>query len=275
MAVQSGTLDDVELFLFTDNTTAEYAYYKGNSSNKDLFELVERLHKLTMDGRAILHVIHIAGTRMIECGIDGLSRGITTEGVMQSNHIMSYVPLHLNAFERSAEMVTWFERWWPKNHIGPLHIMSTEDWFKEMKTEGGYLWIPAPGSADVCVEQMCKHIFKRPWNMHIFVCPRLWTSIWRKQLRKATDICFDMQADQNPWDSSQYEPLIFSIYFPLSKHPPWRYRRLDPVVSLERKLPRMWQGDQRRAASVLQQLCISAWRFRKVPSLLVPRVLQV
>jgi hypothetical protein len=274
-AVQDGSLDDTELFLFTDNTTAEYAYYKGNSSNKDLFELVERLHSLTMDGRAIIHIIHISGKRMIECGIDGLSRGITTEGIMQQKHIMSFVPLHKNVFERSTAMATWMNEWWCSDQLGPLNILSPDDWFTTQSDEGGYLWTPAPAAADVCVEQMGKHIFKRPWNIHIFICPRLWTSIWRKQLKKTTDICFELRAIESPWDSSQHEPLMFAIYFPLSRNSPWRYRRLEPLVSLERKLPGMWEENQRRAASVLQQLCLSSWRLREVPSRLVPRMLQV
>ena len=274
-AVRDGSLDNTELFLFTDNTTAEYAFYKGNSSNKDLFELVERMHTLTMDGRAIIHIIHIAGTRMIECGIDGLSRGITTEGIMQQKHNMSYVPLHKNVLERSSEFENWIHNWWSQDDLGPLHVLTPDDWFKVHREEGGYLWTPAPAAADVCVEQMGKHIFKRPWNLHIFVCPRLWTSTWRKQLKKTTDISFEMKANQTPWDTSQHEPLIFAVYFPLSQHSPWRYRRLEPVVSLERKLPGMWQEDQRGATSVLQQLCISSWRFREVPSRLVPRLLQI
>jgi hypothetical protein len=35
-----------EIFLFTDNSTAERAYYKGTSSAEPLFELVLRLRKL-------------------------------------------------------------------------------------------------------------------------------------------------------------------------------------------------------------------------------------
>jgi hypothetical protein len=41
--VQSGELADTELFILTDNTTAEGCYYKGNSDNKKLFMLVLRL----------------------------------------------------------------------------------------------------------------------------------------------------------------------------------------------------------------------------------------
>ena len=40
---REGTLVDIEVFFFTDNSTAEGSYYKGNSPNEYLFKLVVRL----------------------------------------------------------------------------------------------------------------------------------------------------------------------------------------------------------------------------------------
>ena len=48
--------------MFTDNSTAESVYYKGNSSSQHLFELVLCLRKLEMRGVLVLHVVHVAGT---------------------------------------------------------------------------------------------------------------------------------------------------------------------------------------------------------------------
>ena len=73
-------LSDCELFLCTDNLVAECAYYKDLSSSRSLFfVLVLRLRKLQMASNIILHMIHISGKRMINCKIDGFSRGITME----------------------------------------------------------------------------------------------------------------------------------------------------------------------------------------------------
>ena len=43
-----------------------------------------RLHKLRLqrEGGLILHVIHIAGTRIKNRGVDGLSRGDLLDGMM-------------------------------------------------------------------------------------------------------------------------------------------------------------------------------------------------
>jgi len=99
--VQTGRLKDCELFIFTDNTTAEAAYYKGNSDSRALFELVVRLRRLDMVGGLRLHVVHIAGTRMIASGVDGLSRGNLTEGLLLQptpTSFCSFVPLTCRPF---------------------------------------------------------------------------------------------------------------------------------------------------------------------------------
>ena len=54
-----------------------------------------------MKGGLILHVNHISGKRIPECGVDTLSRGNTTEGVMTGKQLMCYLPLYLSALDRS------------------------------------------------------------------------------------------------------------------------------------------------------------------------------
>jgi hypothetical protein len=63
--VEEGKLDGCEVFVFTENTTAEAAFYKGNSSSQHLYELVLRLRELEMMGNLRLHVVHVSGMRMM------------------------------------------------------------------------------------------------------------------------------------------------------------------------------------------------------------------
>jgi hypothetical protein len=49
---------------------------KGNYTLKPLFDLMLRLRKMEMKGQLLLHVVHVAGMRMIKEGVDGGSRGI-------------------------------------------------------------------------------------------------------------------------------------------------------------------------------------------------------
>jgi hypothetical protein len=98
---KEGRLQGCEEVVFTDNSIAEAAFFKGTSSSILLFNLVLRLRKLELAQRCMLHVVHVAGTRMLGQGSDGLSRGNFTEGVMMGRSITSYVPLSGSASERS------------------------------------------------------------------------------------------------------------------------------------------------------------------------------
>ena len=54
-----------EIFLFTDNFVFESTFYKGHSrASPKLSEIILRLRKAERDGGLVLHVIHVAGTRM-------------------------------------------------------------------------------------------------------------------------------------------------------------------------------------------------------------------
>jgi hypothetical protein len=68
-----GKIDGAELFLFTDNSTAESAFHNGTSSSPTLFGLVVQLKKLQLIYGLRIHLIHVAGTRMIAQGTDGIS----------------------------------------------------------------------------------------------------------------------------------------------------------------------------------------------------------
>jgi len=105
--VTEGLLSGAEVFVFTDNFTAEAAFCKGNTSSKTLFDLVLRLRTLEMNGLVQLQVIHIAGTRMMTQGTDGLSRGNLTEGVMSGTPVLQFIPLHLSALVRQPALLPW------------------------------------------------------------------------------------------------------------------------------------------------------------------------
>ena len=99
----TGFLNDSEVFLFTDNSTAEAAFWKGTSKSRKLLALVLRLRQLEMKTEMILHLIHVSGTRMIQVGADGLSRGDHSTGVMAGKDMLAHIPLHKLALERSAQ----------------------------------------------------------------------------------------------------------------------------------------------------------------------------
>ena len=116
--INEGGLEGSEIFLFTDNSTAEAAFYKGTSSSEKLFEAVLRLHMLEVNKGVIIHFIHVAGTRKIVQGTDGLSRGDLGEGIMNGGSMLSYIPLHLNALQRAPDLKQWVASWVTPNEAG-------------------------------------------------------------------------------------------------------------------------------------------------------------
>ena len=109
----SGLLHDHDVFLVTDNSSFEGANNKGHSPSKHLSEIVFQVHKAERDGGFILHVNHMSGKWMKASGVDGLSRGDLTEGMMGGQDPLSYIPFHRGADERSNGLVgTWVQSWW-------------------------------------------------------------------------------------------------------------------------------------------------------------------
>jgi hypothetical protein len=184
--VADGTVRDGEIFLFTDNATAEAVFYKGNSGSKALFELVLRLRKLEMDGSLILHVTHVSGTRMQDEGGDGASRGDHSMGAMRGHSVLDYVSVDKGALELEPGLEDWIKSCWA-GAGGPLITLSPEDWFERAMTQGSYLWAPLPAAADVAAELMARAIHKHPQSGHVFVVPRLMTARWRRRVSRLCD----------------------------------------------------------------------------------------
>ena len=90
-----------------------------------LFEIVMRLHQVQIRGEIISHVIHIAGKRMIEAGIYGLSRGNNLGGMMRGMNHIQFVPLDQVAVPRLAKLETCISTWLEDN----LNILRAKYWF--------------------------------------------------------------------------------------------------------------------------------------------------
>ena len=108
---ENGELQGHEIFLFADNSVSEAVVLKGSSTSLLLYELVVRLWKLEMRYLCRIHFIHVAGTRMIYQGTDGLSRGDLMEGVMKGETMLSHIPIALSAFERWEGLRIWVVSW--------------------------------------------------------------------------------------------------------------------------------------------------------------------
>jgi hypothetical protein len=184
--------------MFTDNSTVEAAIHSGRSTSPRLRALVIRFLALQTLHECSIEVIHVAGTRMIAQGTDGISRGALNEGVMNGESMMSFIPIHLSATARSPLLQDWLRSWLP----GSPRFLEPLDWFQlghgiagygrnfeqsvvpVLCEPGQFVWTPPPYAADMVVAELRKSRLKRAQHLHAFVCPRLCAPMWRRHFFK-------------------------------------------------------------------------------------------
>jgi len=275
--VQAGHLKYSEVWVFTDNSTSEAVFWKGHSPSRKLNDLALRLHLLEMHGDIRIHMIHIPGSRMIDQGTDGLSRGDLTEGVMTGESMLSHVPLRFTALDRQPLLVRWVQSWVPSP---TLTTLSVQDWFSTGHGIGGwarsatglhhpselptqwFLWSPAPALTDAMLDGLEEARHKRKQHNHIILVPRLMTFAWRKRLRKICDLVFELPPGARPdWPASEHEPLVVGLTLRFSASSPWQVKGATDVLALERTLREVWRDPDRDERIVLHEFCLSPERM--------------
>ena len=263
----------IELFIFTDNSTAEAAFYKGTSSSIKLFDLVVRLKSLEMDHSCLIHFVHIAGTRMISQGTDGISRGDFNAGVMQGEEMSTFVPIHLSALEREINLKQWiiktvppgpgekeiiflsYSGWFERGHdvIGGSYN-GDKVWEPSFRT-GTYIWTPPPSAAQIAVEQLRQARLKRESSTHVMIVPKQMSPEWRRQLFRVSDLFVELPFDEFSWKRSKHhEPLIFAVVFPFLAHRPWQLKRTAAFLGMGRLLRSMFKEEQVSTGFILRKL---------------------
>ena len=285
---EGGRLNNTAVYFFTDNSTAEAAIYKGTSKSRKLLGLVIRLKVLEVRHSIHLVVCHVAGTRMIAEGGDGVSRGLLNEGVMAGENILSFIPLHLSAIERSSSFLPWLESWTNKNLI----VLTPEDWYelghdirgwthpqdgdlfaRPTLLKGCFVWAPPPAAADVALEQLRIARIKRQDSTHVFVVPRLLTPKWLKQLWKACDIVLSVPAGTLGWETNMFEPVLIGICFPYLSVRPWQLRGAPKMFQVARDLRRLFKEDGVDERPFLRKFWSDCHRLRSLQEDVVSRLL--
>ena len=249
--LEKGTIPrGTELFMFTDNFVMERAYFRGTSKSKRLFDLVLKLHKLEMSGELHIHLIWVAGTRMIAQGTDGISRGDLSNGVMGGKSMLNYVPLDEGVKARAPSLFAWVtEACW-----GAWTALEPKQWYHEVHlSEGSFIWSPPPAIADVALEQLCEARHTHPQSSHIFLCPALMTSRWRKRLSKVADAMFTIPVGSTLWPQNMHEPIIVALICPLLASSPWQVRDTRLVAELRHQVSGVWSPSLDRERSGLRQ----------------------
>jgi hypothetical protein len=193
-----------------DNSTTENCFFKGGSSSKLLHELILHLRKLEMLAGFELHMVHVAGTRMIEQGTDRLSRGAFLEGVVAGQDMLSFVDLMQTACDHHPPL-RGFVNLWMEPVVGQAIWLQPKNWFVEghgivggerdlhgvwipahVKNERAYVWELPPFIADIAVEECLKSIHKRTNAHHVFLIPRLYSPLWLHMFYKLSVFVFHL-----------------------------------------------------------------------------------
>jgi len=235
--IESGS----EIFVFTDNSTAERAFNKGASTSKSLHDLIVRIRGLEMQGLIFPKFVWIAGERMIAQGTDGLSRGDQTCGVMNDGKFLSYVPLNKSVLEFKGDLAKELLSWLSEGKTWKM--LNEEDWFDEVFKQpmGCFIWTPSAALARVAVEQLCEVKHVHPYSCHLFLTPALMTGNWRRLLGKQSDVLLTLPAGTACWPASCFEPLVMSLTCALLPSSPWIVRDTDWVSDWSKTMREVWE----------------------------------
>ena len=156
---------DHEVFVLTDNSAFEGSYYKGHSTSRELSDIAFCLYKAQRSGGFILHVLHISGKRMKATGVEGLSRGDHTEGMMAGEDPMSFLLFHQGADTRSRGRVGKWVRSWRRTcnqaqdpEQGrdwgglPLEEVNQDNMFELKNVRAARLWMLPPAAMEVAIK---------------------------------------------------------------------------------------------------------------------------
>ncbi|KAL7559398.1 hypothetical protein ACA910_008019 [Epithemia clementina (nom. ined.)] len=230
--------DSAEIFIFTDNQHVESAFYRGTAKSPGVLELMFQLHKILIKGCTFIHMIWVAGRRMIDQGTDGLSQFDLTSGVMRGTCMLEFIPLAKMAMERQGPHVKNFLSQVLQQPEGYYHKLKPDEWFNlPHDTDGVYLWAPPPCLGDVAIYLLAKAQHMQPWNTHLVIIPSIMAGRWRRMLYKVSDLLCVLPFGDDLWPmSTEYEPLTLAFVLPILNRAPWRVKHTDICLQQDSSL---------------------------------------
>jgi len=277
-----GRLDNVTLIIATDNSTAEAAVYKGNSTNEKLFNLIIRFRTLELKVGGKFLVTHVSGKRMVKQGTDGISRGHLREGISIGEQMLSFCPWNISALDRSKNLTTWLlevfgkkleflepHQWFNRGHDHAGGKRDESGFWRLNFRKGNFVWSPPPAAADAALEELRKARLKRRNSTHFIVIPKLLTPLWLKQMNKACDFVLTIKNTHSFWPESMCEPLILGICFPYIPCRPWQIRRTPKLLSMGRTMSGVSSKDQMDPGNLLRKLLEFTKRLPSLPASVV------
>lgn len=147
---------------------------------------------------------------------------------MAGDDMLSFLPLHQSALERSQLLKGWLKSWIQKTH----KFLEVKEWFTAghgltsgspnhdgvwipNHDESCSIWSPPPAAAFEAVEELNRARHMNPNVPHLYVCPRLMTCMWRKSLNKVVDTMFYVSPGSKPFSHAKCMSPYHCVYFTL------------------------------------------------------------
>ena len=95
-------------------------------------------------------------------------------------------------------------------------MLETNEWYTVPfeDTNGYYIWFPPPSLATMALDLLCELHQVHPNTIHVFIVPNLMTCEWKKQLGKAPDCWFTLNASFFLRSAETHKPLAIVFVCP-------------------------------------------------------------
>jgi hypothetical protein len=209
---------------------------------------------------------------MIAQGTEGLSRGSFLEGVLAGRDMLAFVDVLLPAIRQHPGVIEFVQSW-VEPVIGRGRMLKEEEWFVKghgiiegrkdahriwipmhAKNRRAYIWSPPPIIADVALEECMKAVHKRMGAFHVFLIPRLYSSLWSRMFHKLSDLVFQLSPGLRHWPDTMHKPLFIGISLLLLTRSPCTLQRTPLLVGMERKLHQVLSLGEADGQDILRQL---------------------
>jgi hypothetical protein len=276
---KNGSLTGKEVWIYTDNQVAESVWYKGTSTERTLFELMLELRMIMVEENFILHVVHVAGTRLIGEGTDGLSRGEIMASALLDD-FSHQVPTDEFAIARSEKLKTWLGEC-----LDPgFKIATPIDWFRDAQHLQDFshpikyttwVWDIPPAAAPHILEEIAMARTKRHETLRgLVLIPRLMQPWWIRRFTRTVDFYFVLPAGTECWPKENHEPVYVGVILPLLRYRPWDWSKVPFLVGLARTLSTLYATDYPAGRDLLREFWKAAIWIQGMPERLVSGLLQ-
>ena len=229
-AHNTGRLEGVTVFYFTDNMPTYHIVNKASAGNVELQKLLYKIKHLELQLNCHLVVIHVPGVSMIAQGTDGLSRGIWMSPLHEA---IDSRALHVALFSAVSHTEGWRDYLasltpqvtWPSQ---PLLLEWNDQWNKSLVLQSDFtVMFPPPEMAAQAITFFLDAWVESPLQRQaIFVIPRILQRSWTGISKHIKEICF--VKEPNPSAPVSHRLPFFIL------HVKAHQRVLPPVPRLDR-----------------------------------------